>query len=293
MTLINLLQNLFAGISIGSIYALIGLGFVITINGVGILNMAHGEILMLGGFLAVTFTTALDLPLFWGYLLALVCMTVFGYILNLAVLRPMIDKPIFTVMIATIGLGMVLQCFAMNIWGPYAVELKGPFGNKTLDLGGVVIPYQYLLLIAALVVVCVLLWIFYNRTITGKQMRAMSQMPDVAKLLGTNTKRLTAITIMLSCAIAGLTGILMGPIYFVTYAMGSVAIGKGFTAIVLGGFGKVEGAVLGGILLGIIETLLAAYVSPMFKDGFAFLVLVVVLIIRPKGILGEPVSQRV
>ena len=190
--MINLLQNLFAGISIGSIYALIGLGFVITINGVGILNMAHGEILMLGGFLAVTFTTALDLPLFWGYLLALVCMTVFGYILNLAVLRPMINKPIFTVMIATIGLSMVLQCFAMNIWGPYAVELKGPFGNKTLDLGGVVIPYQYLLLIAALVVVCVLLWIFYNRTITGKQMRAMSQMPDVAKLLGTNTKRLTA-----------------------------------------------------------------------------------------------------
>ncbi len=153
-----MLQNLFAGISIGSIYALIGLGFVITINGVGILNMAHGEILMLGGFLAVTFTTALDLPLFWGYLLALVCMTVFGYILNLAVLRPMINKPIFTVMIATIGLSMVLQCFAMNIWGPYAVELKGPFGNKTLDLGGVVIPYQYLLLIAALVVVCVLLW---------------------------------------------------------------------------------------------------------------------------------------
>lgn len=155
------------------------------------------------------------------------------------------------------------------------------------------IPYQYLLLIAALAVVCILLWIFFNRTITGKQMRAMSQLPDVAKLLGTNTKRLTAITIMLSCAIAGLTGILMGPIYFVTYAMGSVAIGKGFTAIVLGGFGKVEGAVLGGILLGIIETLLAAYVSPMFKDGFAFLVLVVVLIIRPKGILGEPVSQRV
>ena len=248
---------------------------------------------MLGGFLAVTFTTTLNLPLFWGYLLALVCMVPFGYILNLAVLRPMINKPIFTVMIATIGLSMVLQCIASNVWGPYAVELKGPFGNETLNLGGVVIPYQYLLLIAALAVVCILLWIFFNRTITGKQMRAMSQLPDVAKLLGTNTKRLTAITIMLSCAIAGLTGILMGPIYFVTYAMGSVAIGKGFTAIVLGGFGKVEGAVLGGILLGIIETLLAAYVSPMFKDGFAFLVLVVVLIIRPKGILGEPVSQRV
>ena len=116
---------------------------------------------------------------------------------------------------------------------------------------------------------------------------------DVARLLGAPTKRLTAITIMISCGIAGLTGILMGPIYFVTYAMGSVAIGKGFTAIVLGGFGKVEGAVLGGLLLGVIETLLAAYVSPMFKDGFAFLVLVVILIFKPKGLLGEAVSQRV
>lgn len=163
MTLINLLQNLFAGISIGSIYALIGLGFVITINGVGILNMAHGEILMLGGFLAVTFTTALDLPLFWGYLLALVCMTVFGYILNLASFAAHGQQAhLYRDDSATHCLGMVLQCFAMNIWGPYAVELKGPFGNKTLDLGGVVIPYQYLLLIAALVVVCVLLWIFYN-----------------------------------------------------------------------------------------------------------------------------------
>lgn len=288
-----MLQNLIAGISIGSIYALIGLGFVITINGVGILNMAHGEIVMLGGFLAVTFTTLLDLPLVLGYALALLATVLFGYILNLVVLKPMINKPIFTVMIATIGLSMTLQCIAMNIWGPYAVELKGPFGIKTMNLGGIVISWQYLLLIAALVVVCVLLWLFFNRSITGKQLRAMSQMPEVAKLLGVPTKRLTAITIMLSCGIAGLTGILMGPIYFVTCTMGSVAIGKGFTAIVLGGFGKVEGAVLGGILLGIIETLLAAYVSPMFKDGFAFLVLVLVLIVRPKGILGEPVSQRV
>lgn len=293
MILTILLQNLIAGISIGSIYALIGLGFVITINGVGILNMAHGEIVMLGGFLAVTFTTLLDLPLVLGYALALLATVLFGYILNLVVLKPMINKPIFTVMIATIGLSMTLQCIAMNIWGPYAVELKGPFGIKTMNLGGIVISWQYLLLIAALVVVCVLLWLFFNRSITGKQLRAMSQMPEVAKLLGVPTKRLTAITIMLSCGIAGLTGILMGPIYFVTCTMGSVAIGKGFTAIVLGGFGKVEGAVLGGILLGIIETLLAAYVSPMFKDGFAFLVLVLVLIVRPKGILGEPVSQRV
>ena len=291
--MINLLQNLFAGISIGSIYALIGLGFIFTVNGVGIINMAHGEVVMLGGFFAVAFTSTLGLPLVWGYLLALLCTVLFGYLLNLVVFRPMINKPIFTVMIATVGLSMTLQCVAMNVWGAYAVELKGPFGSSVLNLGGVIIPYQYLLLIGALVVVLILLSFFFNRTITGKQLRAMSVMPDVARLLGAPTKRLTAITIMISCGIACLTGILMGPIYFVTYAMGSVAIGKGFTAIVLGGFGKVEGAVLGGLLLGVIETLLAAYVSPMFKDGFAFLVLVVILIFKPKGLLGEAVSQRV
>lgn len=291
--MVNLLQNLFAGLSIGSIYALIGLGFIFTVNGVGIVNMAHGEILMLGAFFAVAFTTTLGLPLIWGYLLALACTVLFGFLLNLTVVRPMINKPIFTVMIATIGLSMTLQCVAMNAWGPYSVELKGPFGNGVLNLGGVVIPYQYLLLIVALIVVLALLSFFFNRTITGKQLRAMSLMPDVARLMGVPTKKLTAITIMVSCGLAGLTGMLMGPIYFVNYAMGSVAIGKGFTAIVLGGFGKIEGAVIGGLALGVIETLLAAYVSPMFKDGFAFLVLVVILIVRPKGILGEATSQRV
>ena len=291
--MVNLLQNLFAGVSIGSIYALIGLGFIFTVNGVGIINMAHGDILMIGAFLAVTFTTTLELPLVLGYLLAIACTVLFGYILNLAVFRPMLNKPMFTVMIATIGLSMTLQCFGMNTWSPYAVELKGPFGIGTLNLGGVIIPYQYLLLIGSLIVVLVLLWFFFNRTITGKQLRAASLRPDVARLLGAPTKRLAAITIMVSCGIAGLTGILMGPIYFVTYYMGSSAISKGFTAIVLGGYGKLEGAVVGGIVLGVVDTLLAAYVSPMFKDGFAFLVLVLILLVRPQGILGEATSQRV
>lgn len=291
--MVDFLQNLIAGVSIGSIYALIGLGFIFTVNGVGIVNMAHGEILMLGGFLAVTLTTTLKLPLVLGYILALVGTALFGYILNLAVFRPMINKPIFTVLIATIGLSMTLQCVSMNIWGTYAMELKSPVGNGVLNLGGVIIRYQYLLLIAALVVVLIALSIFFNRTVTGKQLRAMSINPGVARLLGAPTKRLTAITIMVSCAIAGLTGILMGPIYFVYYTMGSVAISKGFYAIILGGFGKIEGAVLGGIVLGVVETMLAAYVSPMFKDGFAFLVVVLILLIRPQGILGETTSQRV
>lgn len=291
--MVNFLQNLIAGVSIGSIYALIGLGFIFTVNGIGIVNMAHGEILMIGGFLAVTFTTMLKLPLVLGYVLALIGTALFGYILNLSVFRPMINKPIFTVLIATLGLSMTLQCVAANVWGSYAMELKSPVGNGVMNVGGVVIRYQYLLLIGALIVVLIALYLFYNRTVTGKQLRAMSINPGVARLLGAPTKKLTAVTIIVSCVIAALTGILMGPIYFVYCTMGSVAISKGFYAIILGGFGKVEGAVLGGIVLGVVETMLAAYVSPMFKDGFAFLVVVLILLIRPQGILGETTSQRV
>ena len=291
--MVNFLQNLIAGVSIVSIYALIGLGFIFTVNGIGIVNMAHGEILMLGGFLAVTFTSVLNLPLVLGYVLALACTALFGYILNLAVFRPMMNKPIFTVMIATLGLSMTLQCVAMNVWGNYAMELKSPVGNGVLNIGGVVIRYQYLLLIGALAAVLIALSIFYTRTVTGKQLRAMSLNPGVARLLGAPTRRLTAVTVVVSCLIAWLTGILMGPIYFVYYTMGSVAISKGFYAIILGGFGKIEGAVVGGLVLGVVETMLAAYVSPMFKDGFAFLVVVLILLVRPQGILGETTSQRV
>lgn len=292
--MVNFLQNLIAGISIGSIYALVGLGFIFMVNGIGIVNMAHGEILMLGGFLAVTFTTMLELPLVLSYILALLGTALFGYILNLAVFKPMINKPLFTVMIATLGLSMVLQCVAGNLWANKgAMELASPVGNGVLNIGGVVIRYQYLLLIATLIVVLIALTFFFNRTVTGKQLRAMSINPGVAKLLGAPTKRLTAVTVVVSCVIAGLTGILMGPIYFVYATMGSLAISKGFYAIILGGFGRIEGAVVGGLVLGVVETMLAAYVSPMFKDGFAFLVVVLILLIRPQGILGQTTSQRV
>ena len=225
--MVNFLQNLIAGISIGSIYALVGLGFIFMVNGIGIVNMAHGEILMLGGFLAVTFTTMLELPLVLSYILALLGTALFGYILNLAVFKPMINKPLFTVMIATLGLSMVLQCVAGNLWANKgAMELASPVGNGVLNIGGVVIRYQYLLLIATLIVVLIALTFFFNRTVTGKQLRAMSINPGVAKLLGAPTKRLTAVTVVVSCVIAGLTGILMGPIYFVYATMGSLAISK-------------------------------------------------------------------
>jgi len=121
----------------------------------------------------------------------------------------------------------------------------------------------------------------------------MSELQDVARLLGLPVRRLTALTFMVSAGLAGLAGVLVGPLYFVSPHMGGVALLKGFTAAIIGGFGKVEGAVLGGLALGIIETMMASYVSPIFKDGFSFMVLILVLLIRPMGILGESFSRRV
>ena len=289
----DFIQLLISGLSIGSIYALVGLGFIFAINGVSIVNMAHGEVLMLGAFFAVTGATVLNLPLIPAYIVGIVGTIIIGYILNLVIIRPLIKKPLFIVMIATIGLSMALRNTAMNIWGANAVGLDGLFGNQVININNIVISYQNILVIAVLAVVLLLQSWFFRRTLTGKQLRAMSLRPKVARLLGVPVKKLTYITIMVSCGLAGLAGVLMGPIYFVSFSMGSIALAKGFTATIIGGFGRIEGTVIGGILLGIIETLMASYVSPTFKDGFAFLVLILILIIKPTGILGEATSQRV
>ena len=291
--MIDILQLTFNGIAIGSIYALIGLGFIFAVNSVKIVNLAHGEILMLGGYFAVTTVLYLKMPVLLGCLVAIIGTVIFGYILNLAILRPLVGKPFFSVVVATMGLSMILSNTAMNIWGPNPVNLPGPFAVEVFLIGGVVIAKLNLLVIATLAVVLVLLAWFYRKTLTGRQMRAMSELQDVARLLGLPVRRLTALTFMVSAGLAGLAGVLVGPLYFVSPHMGGVALLKGFTAAIIGGFGKVEGAVLGGLALGIIETMMASYVSPIFKDGFSFMVLILVLLIRPMGILGESFSKRV
>ena len=289
----DILQLSFNGIAIGSIYALIALGFIFAVNSVKIVNLAHGEILMLGGYFAVTTVLYLKMPVLLGCLVAIIGTVIFGYILNLAILRPLVGKPFFSVVVATLGLSMILSNTAMNIWGPNPINVPGPFEVEVFLIGGVVIAKLNLLVIATLAVVLVLLAWFYQKTLTGRQMRAMSELPDVARLLGLPVRRLTALTFMVSAGLAGLSGVLVGPLYFVSPHMGGVALLKGFTAAIIGGFGKVEGAVLGGLALGIIETMMASYVSPIFKDGFSFMVLILVLLIRPMGILGESFSKRV
>lgn len=289
----ELAQLLLSGMAVGCIYALIGLGFLFAVNGVRVINLAHGEVLMMGAFFAVTTVQQLKLPLLVGYALALGGTVALGYLLHLIILRPLIGKPFFTVLVATLGLSILLSNLAMNIWTSETVNLRGPFGVEVVRWRGVAISKQSLLTMAVTAVVLVLQWWFFRNTRMGRQMRAMADQPEVARLIGIPVGRLTALTFMLSAGLAGLAGVLLGPLYYVSFRMGSIALVKGFTATIIGGFGTVEGVLVGGIVLGVVETLMAAYVSPTFKDGFAFMLLVMVLLVRPQGILGERVAERV
>lgn len=289
----ELTQLLLSGIAIGCIYSLIGLGFIFAINGARLINLAHGEVLMVGAFFAVTAVQMLKLPLVLAYFLAILGTVALGYLLNLVILRPLIGKPFFTMLIGTMGLSILLGNVAMNAWGPDSVNLPGPFGSEVVRVEGVVVAKQSLLAMGAMMVVFVAQWWFFRGTLPGRQMRAMADRPEAARLVGIPVGPLTALTFMLSAGMAGLAGVLLGPLYFVSFAMGSVALIKGFTATIVGGFGKVEGTVVGGIALGVVETLMAAYVSPTFKDGFAFGLLILVLLLRPQGILGERTQERV
>lgn len=289
----DIIQLTFSGVSVGCLYALIGIGFIFAVNSVKIVNLAHGELLMVGAFLGVTAVEYLKMPVLVGFTIAILGTAVLGYILNLVIFKPLVGKPFFSILVATMGLSMILSNSAMNIWGPYPLKLSSPFANDALGIGNIVLSKLNLLLIITLVIVCCFLVLFYKRTLIGKQMRAMSEQPDAARLLGVPVRRLAAVTFMISAGLAGLAGVLMGPIYYVNSTMGSVALLKGFTAAIIGGYGKVEGAVLGGITLGVAETMMASYIAPTFKDGFAFLILILVLLVRPQGILGESFSQRV
>lgn len=282
-----------SGIALGCIYALIGLGFLFAINGVRLINLAHGEVLMMGAFFAVTTVQQWKLPLLVGYGLALAGTIALGYVLHLAILRPLIGKPFFSMLVATLGLSILLSNLAMNVWTSETVILPGPFGVEVLRWGEISIAKQNLLAIIVTAVVMILQWWFFRTTLMGRQMRAMADNPEVARLIGVPVERLTALTFMVSAGLAGLAGILLGPLYYVSFHMGSIALIKGFTAMIIGGFGKVEGVLIGGLLLGVVETMMAAYVSPTFKDGFAFMLLILVLLARPQGILGESTAERV
>ncbi len=286
------LQLLFTGLGIGSIYALVALGFVLIYRATNVVNFAQGDFAMLGAFSMVVLCIDLELPYWLGILITLVAMLVFGALFNLAVYYPLRNRGFHPVIISTIGASILLENGVLAAYGPRPQTLPSFFSFQGFSVGPIFFDSQYLLILGVTVVMVTLQYLFFERTLLGKKMQATSQDKEMASLLGIPVALMIMLTFIYSSALGGLAGILVAPILFVSVGMGSSIALKAFAASIIGGFGDVTGAIVGGLALGVVETFGSAYISVPYKDAFAFIVLVVFLLFRPQGLFGEKVAEK-
>ena len=286
------LQLLFTGIGVGSIYALVALGFALIYRATNVVNFAQGDFALLGAFAMVVLCIDLALPYWLGIALSLACMIVFGAIFNLAVYYPLRHRKFLPVIISTIGASILLENGVLAAYGPRPQSLPGLFANQGVRIGEVFLDSQYLVILVVALVMVTLQYLVFERTLIGKRMQATSQDKEMASLLGIPVAFMIVLTFVYSATLGGLAGVLVAPILFVSVQMGGSIALKAFAASIIGGFGDVTGAIVGGLALGVIETFGAAYISVPYKDAFAFLVLFVFLLFRPQGIFGERVAEK-
>jgi branched-chain amino acid transport system permease protein len=287
-----LAQLLFTGLGIGSIYAMVSLGFVLLIRAANVVNFAQGEFSMLGAYLMVILFGSLGVPYLAALVIAVVLMAGFGVAFAGAAYWPLRHRGQLPVIISTIGASIFLSNIVLATYGPSPQTLPGLFDAPGIELGGVFMDSQYLATIAAAVLMVALQYVIFEKTLLGKKLQATSQDKEMASLLGIPVAGMVLITFAYSAALGGLAGVLVAPILFVSVGMGALVSLKAFAANIIGGFGSIPGAILGGLSLGVAETLGAAYISVPYKDAFGFLVLLAVLLVRPQGLFGERIAEK-
>ena len=287
------LSYMISGISLGSVYAIIALGYTMVYGIAKMLNFAHGDVIMVGGYVSLLSVTALGLPWWAGVLLAMLVCTVLGVVIEGLAYRPLRAAPSLAVLITAIGVSYFLQNAALLLWGSTPMSYT-PIVSGSLSLGGLRISYISLVTIAMCVVIMAGLTLFTGKTRMGKAMRACSEDKGAAQLMGINVNRTISLTFAIGSALAAIAGVLLCS--FNTSLMpttGSMPGIKAFTAAVFGGIGSIPGALLGGILLGIIESLAKAYISTQLANSIMFAVLIITLLVRPAGLLGKHVPEKV
>jgi branched-chain amino acid transport system permease protein len=286
------LQLLFTGLGIGSIYALVALGFVLIYRATNVVNFAQGDFAMLGAFSMTVLLINLGMPYWISILITVAAMAVFGALFNLGVYYPLRNRSFLPVIISTIGASILLENGVLAAYGPQPQTLPGIFSSQGFNFGPVFFDTQYLTILAVTMVMVGFQYFLFERTLLGKKMQATSQDKEMASMLGIPVALMIMITFIYSSVLGGLAGILVAPVLFVSVGMGSSIALKAFAASIIGGFGDVTGAVVGGLALGVVETFGAAYISVPYKDAFAFLVLLVFLLFRPQGIFGERIAEK-
>lgn len=281
------LQQVVSGLALGCVYGLIALGYSFLFNATGIINLAQGSFVMIGAYIyGVELTNAAGLPFYLSFPLLLASMAIFGMLCERFFYRPFKRAHIRTLLVSLVALGMLIGNLALIVWSPYPQGTKGVFGQETITVGNVSIFKQSIFIFA--MTVCLLLlqrWLFKS-TMAGKIMRAVALDKDTAALMGIETDFTVSCIFAYSSILGGIAGMLISPVFSIDPMLQLVGF-KGFGACIIGSFTSIPGAMVGGIMLGLVETMGAAYVSSLYKDAIAYAFIIAFLIFRPEGLFGR------
>lgn len=282
------------GLALGSVYALTAIGFTLVYGIISLINFAHGDVYMMGAFFALTALNVLHLPLPAAFVAGMAGAALVGFVVARFAYKPVFKAPRINLFLCAIGAAYFLENFAMLVWGPETQAFPAVIDNSVYRLGGFVVSTLQLIIFGTSVVLVLALTYIVQYTKFGRAMRCTSQDMDAAKLMGINTNRVVYSTFVLGSALGAAAGVLVGMYYNAVYPMMGFVPGlKAFIAAVIGGIGSIPGAMLGGLIMGLSESLGAAYISSGYRDAIAFIILIVILLVKPSGLLGKAVKEKV
>ena len=290
----DFLSNLISGLSLGSIYALIALGYTMVYGIAKMLNFAHGDIIMVGAFTIIVSISTCGLPVWVALILSVVMCTVLGVVAERVAYKPLRKSEPLTVLITAIGVSYLLQNLALLIFGSSQKSFPSIFDISSVHIGDLSMSGESVVTLAVTIIIMIALSLFINKTRAGKAMRAVSEDKEAAELMGISVNKTISLTFAIGSALAAVAGVFYGATYgFIGPYTGSMPGIKAFVAAVFGGIGSIPGAMIGGLLLGVLESLSKAYISTELSDAIVFASLIVVLLVKPTGLLGKVIKEKV
>jgi len=291
---VQFLQLVISGIALGCIYGLIALGFVLIYKATETVSFAQGDLMMLGAFGGMVCMTVLGLPFWLSVLAAMTAMGLMGLLIERALIRPILGQPAFSIVMLTIGVGYLARGLITMLpgIGTDTHVLPVPYKDALLQLGGLIIPVEQLMVMIFTAVLCAALFALFRYTKLGIAMQASSQNQLAAYYMGIPVKRLNGLVWALAALMAAIAGLLLAPITFVHANMGLIGL-KAFPAAVVGGFTSLPGAIVGGMIIGVVESLAGFYLPEGFKDIAAYVVVLIMLMVKPNGLFGEQLRKKV
>jgi len=288
------MEQLSNGIALGSIYALTAIGFTMVYGIIRLINFAHGDVYMIGAFLTYTGLTIFNMPIMLAFLFGMIGASIFGILIAKFAYSPVFKAPKINLFLSAVGVGIFLENFAMLIWGPETQSFPTVINNKVFSFMGIRVNTIQLIILGTTIVLVAVLTYIVQYTRIGRAMRCVSQDMDVSRLMGINTNKVVYFTFALGSSLGAAAGTLVAIYYKAAYPMMGYVPGlKAFIAAVIGGIGSIPGAMLGGLIMGVSESLGAAYISSGYRDAIAFIILIIILVLKPDGLLGKGIKEKV